>query len=68
MYLPGLNFYWSTCSYHKNLLAKGRELKIVNPLDPAKSLFHLTGITKVLNTFEAASDAVKSFTNRITAV
>jgi anti-anti-sigma factor len=50
---------------HKKLLAKGGELKIVDALDPAKRLFHLTGISKVLNTFEEAEDAVKSFTNRI---
>ncbi len=50
---------------HKKLLAKGGKLIIINPLDPAKRLFHLTGITKVLNTFEASEDAVKSFTNRI---
>lgn len=50
---------------HKKLLAKGGKLIIINPLDPAKRLFHLSGIPKVLNTFEAAEDAVKSFTNRI---
>ena len=50
---------------HKKLLAKGGKLIIINPLDPAKRLFHLSGIPKVLNTFEAGEDAVKSFTNRI---
>lgn len=50
---------------HKKLLAIGGELIIVDPLDRAKELFYLTGISKVLNTFEAAEDAVKSFTNRI---
>ena len=50
---------------HKKLLAMGGKLIIINPLDPAKRLFHLSGISKVLNTLEAAEDAVKSFTNRI---
>ena len=50
---------------HKKLLAKGGELKIVDPLDRAKELFYLTGISKVLNTFEATEDAVRSFNNRI---
>ena len=50
---------------HKELLAKGGELKIVEPLDPAKELFHLTGISKVFNTFETSEDAVRSFSNRI---
>ena len=50
---------------HKKLLAKGGELKIVNPLDPAKELFHLTGISKVFDTFETSNDAVMSFGNRI---
>ena len=50
---------------HKKLLAIGGELKIVSPLNPAKRLFHLSGISKVLNIFEAAEDAVKSFNNRI---
>ncbi|TDJ07472.1 MAG: anti-sigma factor antagonist [Deltaproteobacteria bacterium] len=50
---------------HKKLLAKGGKLIIINPLDPAKRLFHLSGISKVLNTFEATEDAVRSFNNRI---
>jgi len=50
---------------HKKLLAKGGELKIVNPLDPAKELFRLTGISKVFDTFETSNDAVMSFSNRI---
>jgi len=37
----------------------------VDPLDPAKELFHLTGISKVFNTFETAKDAIKSFNNGI---
>ena len=48
---------------HKELLAKGGDLKLVDPLDPAKELFCLTGISKVINTFEVAEDAVKSFGN-----
>ncbi len=48
---------------HKRLLAKGGELKLVEPLDPARELFHLTGISKVFNTFEAVEEAVKSFNN-----
>lgn len=50
---------------HKKLLAKGEELYIVNMLDPAKELlFQLTGISRVLNTFETTEDAVKSFSNK----
>ncbi len=49
----------------KILLAKGGELKIVDPLDPAKELFYLTGISKIFDTFEAAEDALNSFNNRI---
>jgi len=45
----------------KKLLAKGGELKIVEPLDPAKELYYLTGISKVFNNFETADDAIKSF-------
>ncbi len=49
----------------KILLAKGGELKIVDPLDPAKELFYLTGISKIFDTFEVAEDALNSFNNRI---
>jgi len=50
---------------HKKLLAKGEELYIVNMLDPAKELlFQLTGISRVLNTFETTEDAVTSFRNK----
>ena len=45
----------------KKLLAKGGELKIVEPLDPAKELYYLTGISKVFNNFETAEEAIKSF-------
>jgi len=51
----------------KKLLEKGGELKIVNPLDPAKELFYLTGISKVFDTFEATEDAIKSFNYGIEA-
>ena len=47
----------------KRLLAKGGELKIVEPLDPAKELLNLTGVSNVLETFETAEDAQKSFKN-----
>ena len=50
----------------KKLLAKGGELKMVNPLDPAKELLYLIGISKVFETFEIAEDSIKSFKNRIT--
>ena len=50
---------------HKKLLAKGGELKIVDALDPAKRLLHLTGVSNVLNTFEAAEEAINSFNNGI---
>ena len=50
---------------HKKLLAKGEELYIVKMLDPAKGLlFQLTGISRVLNTFETTDDAVRSFSNK----
>ncbi len=49
----------------KKLLPKGGELKIVNPMDPAKELFYLTGISKVLNTYKTTEEAVKSFNNSI---
>jgi len=45
----------------KKLLAKGGELKIVEPLDPAKELYYLTGISKVFNNYETAEEAIKSF-------
>ena len=50
---------------HKKLLAKSGELKLVEPLDPAKELYYLTGISKVFNNFETAEEAVKSFNNII---
>ena len=46
---------------HKKLLANGGELKLVEPLEPAKGLFHLTGVSKVFDTFEADEDALWSF-------
>ena len=49
----------------KRLLAEGGELKIVEPLDPAKGLFYLTGTSKLFDTFEVAEDALKSFYNGI---
>ena len=45
----------------KKLLAKGGELRLVEPLDPAKELYYLTGISKVFNNFETAEEAIKSF-------
>ena len=45
----------------KKLLAKGGNLKIVDPLDPAKELLNLTGVSKILDTFETAEDAFQSF-------
>jgi len=49
----------------KKLLAKGGELKMVDPLDPAKELLYLIGISKVFETFEIAEDAINSFKRRI---
>ncbi len=46
---------------HKQLLAKGGNLTLVEPLDPARELFQLTGISKVISTFETAEDAIMSF-------
>jgi len=45
----------------KKLLAKGGNLKIVDPLDPARELLNLTGVSNILDTFETAEDAIKSF-------
>ncbi len=54
---------------HKKLLAKGEELYIVNSQDPAKELlFQLTGISRVLKTFETTEDAVRSFSNKRVAL
>ncbi len=49
----------------KKLLAKGGELKIVDPLDPAKELFYLTGISNVFETFNTSEEAVKSFNDNV---
>ncbi len=49
----------------KKLLTNGGELKIVDPLDPAKELFYLTGVSKIFDTFETADDAINSFNNGI---
>lgn len=46
----------------KKLLASSGELKIVDPLEPAKELFYLTGIAKIFDTFEVAEEAINSFT------
>jgi len=51
---------------HKELLTKGGELKLVNPIEPAKSLLKLTGIDKVLKTYNTIEDAVKSFDKSVT--
>ena len=54
---------------HKKLLAKGEGLYIVNTQDPAKELlFQLTGISRVLKTFETTEDAVRSFSNKRVAL
>lgn len=45
----------------KKLLSTGGALKIVDPLDPAKELFYLTGISNIFDTFEGAEEAAKSF-------
>lgn len=49
----------------KKLLAQGGELKIVDPLDPAKELFYLTGISNVFETFNTSEEAVKSFNDNV---
>jgi len=49
----------------KKLLTTGGELKIINPLEPAKELFYLTGISRLFDTFEVTEDAIKSFSDRI---
>lgn len=48
---------------HKELITKGGELKIVEPLEPAKELLHLTGVARIFNTYDTADEAVKSFNN-----
>ncbi len=47
---------------HKNLVSKGGELKLVEPQEPARELFHLTGVSKIFNTYLSAEEAVQSFT------
>ena len=49
----------------KSLLTNGGELKIVDPLGPAKEMFYLTGTSNVFDTFEAAEDAIKSFVKEL---
>ena len=49
----------------KSLLTNGGELKIVDPPDPAKEMFYLTGTSNVFDTFEAAEDAIKSFVKEL---
>ena len=46
---------------HKDLITKGGELKLVEPLEPAKELFHLTGVAKIFNTYDTQEEAVKTF-------
>jgi len=46
---------------HKELITNGGELKLVEPLEPAKELFHLTGVAKIFNTYDTSNEAVKSF-------
>jgi anti-anti-sigma factor len=47
----------------KKLQEKGGELNLVEPLDPAKELFYLTGVSKMFNTFETAEEAIISLNN-----
>jgi len=49
----------------KKLMAKGGELKLVEPLDPAKVLFNLSGTSKVFNVYETSDDALRSFVDSI---
>ena len=46
---------------HKELVTKGGELKLVEPLEPAKELFHLTGVAKIFNTYDTIEEALESF-------
>ncbi len=46
---------------HKELITKGGELKLVEPLEPAKELFHLTGVAKIFNTYDTHEEAVNTF-------
>jgi len=46
---------------HKELITKGGELKLVEPLEPAKELFHLTGVAKIFNTYDTVEEAVNTF-------
>jgi len=50
---------------HKELIKKGGELRLVEPLEPANELFHLTGINKIINTYPTIEEAIKSFDNGI---
>ncbi len=46
---------------HKELITKGGELKLIEPQEPAKELFHLTGINKIINIYSTIEEAVDSF-------
>ena len=46
---------------HKELITKGGELKLVDPLEPAYELFQLTGVAKIFNTYTTIEQAVASF-------
>lgn len=50
---------------HRDLLTKGGELKSVNPIEPAKSILKLTGIDRVLKTYDTIEEAVKSFNGNV---
>ncbi|RKY94073.1 MAG: hypothetical protein DRQ01_03235 [Ignavibacteriae bacterium] len=50
---------------HKELITRGGELKLVEPLEPAKELIHLTGVVKIINTYPTIEKAVKSFDSGI---
>ncbi len=56
-------FIGSLVVTQKKLLSTGGELKLVDPLDPAKEMFYLTGISKLFGTYDTLEEAVKSFGN-----
>ena len=50
---------------HKELITRGGELKLVEPLEPANELIHLTGVVKIINTYTTIEQAVASFSKGV---
>jgi len=53
---------------HKELIKKGGELKLIEPLEPANELFHLTGVNKIINIYPSIEEALKSFNKGVAPI